>query len=107
MVTPVGMIVSIVIAVFASTGFWAFITERMNRKDTKQSAEGKMLKGLGHDRICYLAKEYIDRGFITSEEYENLYEYLYKPYMELGGNGTAEKLVSEVNQLPTHKTIGE
>lgn len=39
-----------------------------------------MLKGLGHDRICYLGECYIQRGYITKDEYENLHDYLYLPY---------------------------
>lgn len=42
----------------------------------------------------------IGRGYVTKDEYENLYKYLYKPYKALGGNGTAEKMIHEVNNLP-------
>ena len=59
-----------------------------------------MLKGLGHDRICYLGGKYIQQGFITKDDYENLNDYLYLPYKKLGGNGTAEKIIKEVNHLP-------
>ena len=31
-----------------------------------------MLIGLGHDRIMYLGKQYIARGWLTADEYENL-----------------------------------
>jgi len=62
-----------------------------------------MILGLGHDRIIFLCEKYIDRGFITSDEYENLYTWLYKPYEELGGNGTAKRLMALVENLPVHK----
>ena len=52
MISETTLIISIVTAVFASTGFWAFITFLIQRKDKKESTEGKMLRGLGHDRIC-------------------------------------------------------
>ena len=39
-------------------------------------------------------------GSITKDEYENLHDYLYLPYQELGGNGTAEKIMKEVSNLP-------
>lgn len=58
-----------------------------------------MLKGLGHDRICYLGECCIQRGYITKDEYENLHDYLYLPYKKLGGNGTAEKIMKEVDRL--------
>lgn len=100
-------ITTIVIAIFASTGFWSFLSARFSRCDQKQDREdrvldqqSKMLKGLGHDRIVYLGKEYLKHGYITTDEYENLHNYLYLPYKDLGGNGTAEKIMSEVDKLP-------
>ena len=59
-----------------------------------------MLLGLGHIKIIDICEKYIDRGYITQEEYDSLYNYLYIPYKELGGNGTAERLVQEVKHLP-------
>jgi hypothetical protein len=94
------IIVSIVCAVFASTGFWAFITHCLQRKNAKDSAESKMLKGLAHDRICYLGEKYIKQGWITKDDYENLHDYLYTPYEKLGGNGTAAKIMKDVARLP-------
>jgi hypothetical protein len=47
-----------------------------------------------------LGGEYIERGWISRDEYENLHDYLYKPYKELGGNGSAERVMQEVNKLP-------
>ena len=59
--------------------------------------------GLGHDRIVYLGLKYIERGYITVDEYENLYEYLYKPYEKMGGNGSAARIMEEVKKLPSKK----
>ena len=63
-----------------------------------------MLIGLGHDRIMYLGICYIERGWITQDEYENLYKYLYKPYELMGGNGSAKRIMKEVEKLPIHKS---
>ena len=63
-----------------------------------------MLLGLGHDRIVYLGMQYIDRGYITQDEYENLYEYLYIPYKKLGGNGSAQRIMNEIEKLEIRKT---
>ena len=65
-----------------------------------------MLLGLGHDRIVYLGSCYIERGYITQDEYENLHDYLYEPYLALGGNGTAKKVMAGVERLPLHKKQG-
>lgn len=63
-----------------------------------------MLVGLGHDRIMYLGMAYVERGWITQDEYENLHEYLYKPYKKLNGNGSAERVMDEVKKLPIRKS---
>lgn len=89
------VIIAILSTLLASTGFWALI----NRLIDKKSARSKMLLGLGHDRIMYLGSKYIEHNQITQSEYENLYKYLYEPYKKMGGNGTAERLMQEVNKL--------
>lgn len=84
-------------SVLASTGFWTFIQSVRDRK----SARTRMLRGLAHDRIMFLSGYYIKRGYITKEEYEDLYEYLYTPYVDLGGNGSAKHIIeTQVNKLP-------
>lgn len=92
----VQLIVAIVIAMFGSSGFWLWIMKRMESKDVRN----KLLLGLAHDRIVYLGMQYIDQGYITQDEHENLYMYLYQPYLELGGNGGAKRVIDEVNKLP-------
>lgn len=59
-----------------------------------------MLRGLAHDRICEKGELYMQRGYITKEEYEDLHDYLYVPYTRLEGNGTASKIMKEVEKLP-------
>ena len=90
------MLVSIIIAVFASNGFWSFLQS----KTSKESVQTKVLIGLAHDRIIYLGLNYIKRGWVTHDEYENLYTYLYKPYKDMGGNGSGDKVMNEVMKLP-------
>lgn len=91
---------AVVLAIFGSTGLWSLLTYLVQRRDKKVSAEGKMLRGLAHDRICFLGEEYLKQGSISRDEFENLYDYLYLPYKELGGNGTAEKVIEDVKRLP-------
>lgn len=92
----VKMLLTVLVAVIASSGFWAFMQKRTDKKDAKT----EMIVGLGHDRIVALGMVYIERGCITQDEYENLHEYLYKPYEKLGGNGSAKRIMNEVNKLP-------
>ena len=88
-------LLTIVITLLASSGFWAFVLAVFEKYNVKN----KMLLGLGHDRIIFLGMKYVEKGEITRGEYENLNEYLYKPYKKMGGNGTAERLMQEVNKL--------
>ena len=94
--TWIQTIITVICAFAASSGFWALITRLSDRKDAKT----RMLIGLGHDRILYLGRSYIKRGSITSDEYENLHNYLYEPYEEMGGNGSAKRVMKEVDKLP-------
>lgn len=90
------MVVTIVTSVLASSGFWAFLQRHFDKND----ATKRLLIGIGHDRIMYLGLQYIKRGSITADEYENLHDYLYLPYKENGGNGSAARIMSEVEKLP-------
>lgn len=87
-------------AVFASTGFWAFLTAIYKHRKTKVSNEGLVLRGIAHDRICFLGEKYLRQGYISKEDYESLYDYLYVPYLKIGGNGTAQRIMEEVEKLP-------
>ena len=89
------MTITIICSVLASSGFWAYIQRINDKKDLRT----QMLVGLGHDRIIYLGMTYIERGWITQDEYENLYEYLYKPYEAMGGNGSAKQVMENVKKL--------
>ena len=91
--------VPLVVAVLTSSGLWAVVAKRVDKGD----AERKMLVGLAHDRIIHLGMVYIDRGYITQDEYENLNDYLYAPYEKMGGNGSAKRVIEEVRKLPIHK----
>lgn len=92
------ILVTILCSVIASSGFWAYIQKKNENKDVRS----QMLIGLAHDRIMCLGMRYVERGWITQDEYENLYEYLYKPYEKMGGNGSAKRVMNEVNKLPIH-----
>ena len=88
-------IITVLCSVIASSSFWLFVEKKSNKKDLSS----KMLIGLAHERIVSLGMDYIKRGWITKEEYEDLRDYLYKPYKELGGNGSAERIMLEVDKL--------
>lgn len=94
------ILVTIICTVITSSGIWGVIGAFINKKLEVHSTSTDMLIGLGHDRIIYLGTKYLQRGWITHAEYENLKEYLYRPYEALGGNGSAKKIMDEVEKLP-------
>lgn len=83
-------------SIAASSGFWMYVLKKLETKDASQ----QMLLGLGHDRILFLGIKYLERGWVSRDEYENIHKYLYVPYKDLGGNGTVERIVNELTTLP-------
>lgn len=95
------IVLAIFLSVLGSSGMWAWIMKRSERK----SATSRLLLGMAHDRIVYVGKTYLHRGFLTLDEYEDFMKYLVEPYSEFGGNGLAEKIVNEVKNLPVVPTL--
>lgn len=93
-------LLTVLTIIFGSTGMWALLSQQLQKMDKKKDSQSQMLIGLAHDRICDLCQSYINRGYITKDEYENLFDYLFIPYKLLGGNGTAEKMINDVSKLP-------
>ena len=96
----------IIIAIFTSNALFAFIQFLISRHDKKKAAENeaetaqsRMILGLGHDRILFLTDKYVRRGGITLKEKRNL-EYLYQPYRALNGNGDCEIGYNACAKLP-------
>ena len=90
---------AIVVYALNRGGMLAMVAKRADKTD----AERKMLVGLAHDRIIHLGMVYIERGYVTQDEYENLNDYLYAPYEKMGGNGSAKRVIEEVLRLPIRK----
>ena len=89
------VILTIVPAILASTGLWAYINSKLD----KNNAERELLVGIGHIELVFFGMQYIERGWITREEYETM-QGLYKPYVKLGGNGSGTKIMNEIEELP-------
>ena len=93
------LILTIVCALFASSGFWTWLITRNNNR----SAQARLIMGLGFSEIERKAKLYIEKGSISTDEYQDFVKYLYTPYHDMGGDGTAERLMKEVEKLPIRK----
>lgn len=81
------IIITIVVAIFASTGFWTFIQTVYQNKSKSIKAEQILLTGLARSEIIRLANEYIERGTISTAEYTEFTQFC-EAYISLpGGNG--------------------
>lgn len=103
-------LITLIVAMFASTGFWAFVkTIYEHRCEKKKEEKNKVsyelvkdlqtaILGVMHTMIFSLGNEYVRRGSITFDEYDN-FMVLYKPYEKLKGNGTGKKIKKEIEKL--------
>lgn len=89
------IILTIFTSVLASSGLWAFLISRFD----KRNAERDILIGIGHIELVFFGIQYIERGWITKDEYETM-RSLYEPYKKLGGNGSGTKIMQEIEKLP-------
>lgn len=101
----IGPIAVILTSVIGSSGVWAYLA---SRKKTL-SAMDRLLIGLAYDKIVTLGMHYLDRGWITKDEYEYFRKDLYDPYKEIGGNGVTDQIMAQVSNLPfrTHGRYAE
>lgn len=102
---------SLAALVFASSGFWAFLQFLLSKKHFKSEditdikKDVKVLRdavrGLSRYRIIEVCNEYADRGYVTDEEYSEVYNELWVPYHGgLGGNGPAQRAMERIKDLP-------
>lgn len=90
---------TLLIAIFASSGFWGVVLYLLQRRDRKKSWLEKGTLALLHDRIYDITEKAIEEGSITLDEMDNL-TCLYEPYHAGGGNGTGEERYNKVKTLP-------
>lgn len=86
-------------SVTASSGFWILV----NRFADRKSATTKLVLGLTRDKLIHLGMGYVDRGFITKEEYEAYMTFFWEPYSTFGPDELSKKVVEAVKGLPIRK----
>lgn len=83
-----------------SGGFWVYLRGKYEKRDKERDALIALLMGLAHDKIVYLGLKYIEKGWVDKDEYDDLIKYFWEPYSSLGGDGSAERIVTMVKLLP-------
>lgn len=84
-----------VTAVLGGSGIWAWVKSMTDQNDN----ETKLLLSVSRNQLITLGRVYIDRGYITMDEYEE-FEAEYQIYSALGGNGLARRIFEQVDELP-------
>lgn len=84
-----------VTAVLGGSGVWAWAKAKTDHNNNA----AKLLLAVSRNQLIALGRTYIDRGYITMDEYEE-YEAEYRIYSDLGGNGLARRVFEQVDNLP-------
>lgn len=90
------VVIAIAGSAFASSGLWTLILYKVKQKDTGLL----MTRGMAHYQIIEEGQKFIDRGWITHEEFDDFMKYLGNPYLESGSNGLAKKMIDDISDLP-------
>jgi hypothetical protein len=92
------------------SGLIQLLLWRLNRKAAKEDKNNdsdkhvkNALRILLYDRIKYLGRCYIEQGFVTADDLEDIVA-MHKCYHDdLDGNGFLDTLMAQVKALPIHK----
>lgn len=79
-----------------------YILQRHDRRHDDQAEVKAAIIGLEHDRLYTICGQIIARGYSYTSEIENLDRYIFTPYKALGGDGSGDKLMTDVRNLPTY-----
>lgn len=85
----------VITALLGSSGIWMWAKTRSDRSNS----EYQLLLEVAKNQLTVLGRSYLERGYITMDEYEE-YEAEYKLYSALGGNGLAKRVFKQVDELP-------
>ena len=85
------------------TGGFGLVNRRLDKKEKKSKTETALMVGMQEllcDKIKERGAQYIKRGGIELEEYQDLQRMNEVYHDQLGGNGFVAKIMQEVNNLP-------
>lgn len=84
-----------VTALLGGSGIWAWAKAKADHNNNT----AKLLLSVSRNQLITLGRSYIERGYVTMDEYEE-YEAEYQIYSALGGNGLARRVFEQVDELP-------
>ena len=109
-------IVTLVVGIFGSTGYWSWkatkreknsevykrITEIEDNVNEYMDMMKKSIMGIEYLNVVKHCEGWIERGWVDQDDLRDLQHYIYDPYRQKGGNGTAERIFNQAARLP-HK----
>lgn len=84
----------------AVTGLITYIKNKLSKDKKKDRAIENAVQALLRNELIRRYREYEEKGEISILDKENI-THMYEEYKNLGGNGTVEKLYSELLDLHT------
>jgi hypothetical protein len=96
---------TIIIAIISSGALSTLVSSLFNIWQTRKKKNDGVragMKMLLYDRIKHLGKGYIQRGYVTTDELEDLTAMHEIYHEELEGNGFLDTLMKNVKSLPIH-----
>lgn len=92
------------------SGLIQLLLWRLNRKATKEDSSHdndkhirNALRILLYDRIKYLGRRYIEQGFVSADDLEDIVAMHKCYHSDLDGNGFLDTLMAQVKALPIRK----
>ena len=95
-------IITLVITISGSLGFWEFLKYLISTRRKKQSAEQEALLSISQYLLYPELERIFFRGYVGYDEFE-MVASLYNAYTRLGGNGTIKRRFEQVDALPRVK----
>ena len=95
-------IITLVITISGSLGFWEFLKYIISARKKKQTAEQEALLSISHYLLYPELERIFFRGQVGYDEFDMIAS-LYNAYKRLGGNGTIERRFEQINALPRVK----
>ena len=94
---------TILVGIFGSMGFWSYMSEKRSKKSIERAAIQCVL----FMAIKMSCKTCLRRGWVNTEEIEDIEKYMFEPYEKMGGNGTAKLLMEKIKSLPNETPEGK
>ncbi len=103
----------IIVAIFGSQGFWAFVTKMYDNKRKDKAVDPQIIAlikdaivAILHDRLYQACRYYLSIGKIDEDGFANL-KTMYNSYHGLGGNGTGTELYNRTCKLKIVESIND